>query len=176
MQKIPAIYDTDNDLALAESHSILRYLCQKYNLPEQWYPHSDVAKQAKINEFMDFHHTNTRKCSYLVFHLVVAPLMKVVDPSFHEESVRKTVQGALANFEKIYLKDLNFLGGELPNIGDLLAFHDITFLELIDYDISPFAKIQKWVARMREFPYIKTANEKFEATKAYLKAQKAKQT
>jgi glutathione S-transferase len=158
MQKIPAIYDTDNDLALAESHSILRYLCQKYNLPEQWYPHSDVAKQAKINEFMDFHHTNTRKCSYLVFHLVVAPLMKVVDPSFHEESVRKTVQGAL------------------PNIGDLLAFHDITFLELIDYDISPFAKIQKWVARMREFPYIKTANEKFEATKAYLKAQKAKQS
>ena len=34
MRKVPAIHDTENGLTLAESHSILRYLCLKYNLPE----------------------------------------------------------------------------------------------------------------------------------------------
>lgn len=68
MRKVPAIVDTDNDLALAESHSILKYLAYKFNVPEQWYPRQDYVKQAKINEFLDFHHSNTRKCSFLFFH------------------------------------------------------------------------------------------------------------
>lgn len=49
MKKVPAIVDTDNNLALAESHSILKYLCQKYKVNEQWFPIQDIAKQAKIN-------------------------------------------------------------------------------------------------------------------------------
>jgi len=49
MKKVPAIVDTDNRLCLAESHSILKYLCTKYNLPESWYPRKDYVRQAKIN-------------------------------------------------------------------------------------------------------------------------------
>lgn len=32
MKRVPAIFDTENNLALAESHSILKYLCQKYKV------------------------------------------------------------------------------------------------------------------------------------------------
>jgi glutathione S-transferase len=49
MRKVPAIVDADNNLSLAESHTILRYLCLKYNLPEQWYPRSDLVQQTKLN-------------------------------------------------------------------------------------------------------------------------------
>jgi glutathione S-transferase len=57
------------------------------------------------------------------------------------------------------------LGGENPNIGDLIAFHDITMLEVLDFDYTPYVHIQKWVARLKEFPYIKKANEQFWASK-----------
>lgn len=85
MRKVPAIVDTDNGLVLAESHAILKYLAQKYKLPEQWFPQQDLAKQARINEFLDFHHLNTRKCSYLTFHLAFAPIVKTGDPTFNKE-------------------------------------------------------------------------------------------
>jgi len=49
MRLVPAIHDTDNNFYLAESHSILRYICNKFNLDEQWYPRKDIMKQAKIN-------------------------------------------------------------------------------------------------------------------------------
>jgi glutathione S-transferase len=49
MRKVPAIVDTENSLTLAESHTILRYLCLKYNLSEEWYPQKNLEKQTKIN-------------------------------------------------------------------------------------------------------------------------------
>lgn len=49
MKKVPAILDTENGLALAESHSILKYLAYKYKIPEHWYPREDYVKQAKVN-------------------------------------------------------------------------------------------------------------------------------
>lgn len=46
---MPAIVDTENGLKLVESHSILKYLAQKYQVDEAWYPRADLAKQAKVN-------------------------------------------------------------------------------------------------------------------------------
>lgn len=98
MKKVPAIVDTDNGLCLAESHSILKYLAQKYKIADHWYPREDLAKQAKINEFLDFHHTGTRKCTYLYFHLVLAPVFKFGDPTFNKDYTIKVVRTALKQF------------------------------------------------------------------------------
>ena len=50
MAKVPAIEDTDNGLKLAESHTIIRYLCNKYpNNVGDWYPAQDYVKRAKID-------------------------------------------------------------------------------------------------------------------------------
>ena len=40
---------TNIEFYLIESHSILRYICNKYDLPEQWYPRNNIMKQPKIN-------------------------------------------------------------------------------------------------------------------------------
>ena len=37
----------------------MRYLVQKHQLPDHWYP-SDLEKRAKINEYLDWHHQNLR--------------------------------------------------------------------------------------------------------------------
>lgn len=78
MGKLPAIEDTSNGFRLAESHAIMRYICSKY--PEDignWYPQDNLIKRAKIDEYLDFHHTNTRKCAFLLFHTVFAKNMKL---------------------------------------------------------------------------------------------------
>ena len=73
MKKVPAITDSDNNLQLAESHSIMRYLALKFpDNVNNWYPIKDIARRAKIDEYMDFHHTNTRKCANLIFNSLFA--------------------------------------------------------------------------------------------------------
>ena len=125
---VPAIHDTDNDLCLAESHAILKYLAQKYKVAEEWYPRQDIAKQAKVNEFLDFHHQNTRKCAYLVFHVVFAKALKKGDPTFNKEFTFKVVKSALRNLQDIYLGEKKFIGGEHPCIADLIAIYDVAML------------------------------------------------
>lgn len=58
MKKVPAIVDTENDnFALAESHAIMRYLSRQYTCEEMWYPKNDNQRTAKIDEYLDYHHT-----------------------------------------------------------------------------------------------------------------------
>lgn len=128
----------------------MKYLCQKYKVSEQWFPQEDLAKQAKINQFLDFHHSGTRKCSYLAFHTLFAPITKTGDPTFNSEWTYKVVKASLKNFEQIYLKDNKFLGGENPCIGDLIAFFDITMLEALEFDFSAYPKILKWIGEMKK--------------------------
>ena len=72
MKKVPAIVDTDNGMCLAESHSIMRYLCQKFKLNENWYPSKNLTRMAKIDEYLDFHHLNTRLVAKMVFNTMFA--------------------------------------------------------------------------------------------------------
>ena len=162
MRLVPAIEDTENGLCLAESHAIMRYLCEKFKLEEQWYPRSDLAKQAKVNEYLDFHHQRTRKCSYLAFHLLFAPIIGTGDPSFNEKNARKAVESSLRHLEKVYLTGRAFIGGDKPCIGDLSAFYDVTMLEVLEWDYSPYPLIAKWVTEMRKFEGVVKADEVFQ--------------
>ena len=146
---------------MAESHAILKYLAQKFDLPEQWFPRKDLAKQAKISEFLDFHHLNTRKCSYLAFHLLFAPIVKTGDPTFNKEWTYKVVNIALKNFQEIYLKG-KFVGGDSPCIGDLIAFYDITMLEVLDFDFKKYNTIVRWLGDMRKIKEVVQADVKFQ--------------
>ena len=40
----------------------MKYICAKYKLPDHWYP-IDINKRAKIDEYLSWHHTNTRPAS-----------------------------------------------------------------------------------------------------------------
>jgi len=72
---------------------------------------------------------------------VLHPILKTGDPTFNADWTYKVVKAALRNFQNIYLKDSNYVGGEQPCIGDLIAFYDITMLEVLDFDFGPYQKI-----------------------------------
>ena len=54
---MPAI--TDGTINVYESHTIMRYLHESRECADHWYP-KDLKKRAKIDEYLDWHHSNTR--------------------------------------------------------------------------------------------------------------------
>lgn len=56
------------------SVAIIQYLCNRYDLPEHWYPRKDIKAQAKVNEYLNWQHANTRmNCAMVFRHLVSRP-------------------------------------------------------------------------------------------------------
>lgn len=57
------------------SVAIIQYLCNRYDLPEHWYPRKDIKAQAKVNEYLNWQHANTRmNCAMVFRHLVSRPV------------------------------------------------------------------------------------------------------
>ena len=54
---MPAI--NDDGFVLSECHAILAYLCEKHGWNDLYPP---GEKRAKIQEYLHFHHSNTRHC------------------------------------------------------------------------------------------------------------------
>ena len=47
--RVPTIEDRRNGFVLYESHAILRYLSDSFEVPEHWYPRKDLEIRAKID-------------------------------------------------------------------------------------------------------------------------------
>lgn len=61
------------------------------------------------------------------------------------------------------------MGGDHPCIGDLVAFYDITMLDIVDYDFKKNPLIVKWIAEMRKIKEVVEADVKFQANKEGIK-------
>ena len=140
----------------------MRYLCQKYKLDKKWYPSSnDVVRTAKIDEYLDFHHLNTRLCASWIFNSMFAKKLGIVDPTFSEEKVKKNVEYALKTIQTVYLSKGDYLVGNEPSIADLSAYFEIQFLMLKDYNFAKWEKLNQWMQRVAQIPEIKAIDERF---------------
>jgi glutathione S-transferase len=52
------------------SVAILRYLCRERDVPAHWYP-KDSKQQAKIDEYLEWHHLDTRLNCFTFFQIKV---------------------------------------------------------------------------------------------------------
>jgi glutathione S-transferase len=111
----------------------MKYLCNKYpQYVGDWYPANDYVKRAKIDEYLDFHHTNTRKCALYIFNTLFAKNMGVpTDPQFVKEAAWKDIQRALRLVSNFYLADNKYITGDKPTLADLSAYYEIQFLMLV---------------------------------------------
>ena len=57
--------------------AILQYLAAKFSTPDHWYP-KDAAARAKINEYLCWHHANTREGATGVFVHVVRSVVYLI--------------------------------------------------------------------------------------------------
>lgn len=83
----------------------MRYLSRKSpQNAKNWYPGHDSRKLSQIDEYLDFHHTNTRKCHYFIDNFLFAKNKKGhVDEQYQEKFARKNVDDVLDRIQKYFL-------------------------------------------------------------------------
>ena len=149
---MPAI--NDNGFVLAESHAILAYLCEKHGW-DDLYPSSDPRARAKIQEYLHFHHANTRQGSTLFAAKVRADLRVSVGAV---NSAKRTVENTLRILEEAWLQDgRQFLVGNTATIADISAYtelcqHTVQFSNTAADLFEGRPRVRAWMSRCSQLP------------------------
>ncbi|CAI2380105.1 unnamed protein product [Moneuplotes crassus] len=147
----------DGDFVISESHTILKYLHATRNCADHWYP-SDILKRTKIDEILDWHHTNLREGVHTYI------LRKIVYPMMGKETPEWELKDLLKKFKKsckylnTLLKSSDYLFGKEMTIADLAIFSEFIDYKLHpDFDVSSYPELQKWSERMQSVPEVVNA-------------------
>lgn len=124
MQKVPVM--VDNDFVLTESDAILKYLVNKYDIPEHWYPRQP-ERRARVDEYTAWHQTNTRPHAARIFILeVLLPRMTGSPPEPAKvDRALAELSNTLDKLESMFLKRQPFLCGDDITLADLLAICEL---------------------------------------------------
>lgn len=145
----------DGDLRMTECSAILKYLADKYEMPE--YP-KDLKKRARVNEIMDWFNTGFyRDWAYNMVYPQIFPHHKRPSEDGQKVAVewgRDRAGFWLQVLNDHYLGNGNaFLTGDDITIADYLGAGFVACGELIRYDLSRFPNVQAWLARMKALPH-----------------------
>ena len=164
----------DDGFKLTESSAILKYLAEKFNLPE--YP-KDLKQRAKVNEVMDWLNTNFyREWGYNLCYPQLFPHLK----RRSDEAQAATLEFGKENAKR-WLKLLNdywigpnktYLCGDTITIADYFGAGIVTLGEIIGVDFSPYPNVQRWLAAMKKLPNWGKVNEAFDGLREAVKSQK----
>jgi glutathione S-transferase len=142
--------------AVGESCAIMAYLSNKHGL-EQFYP-SDPGRRAMIDNAM-FYLIGTvyplvARATYpaLAFGQYPGEVATSEADDEMKEKARKDAEEALAEplevYNKFFLADQPFIGGDHPSIADIRFAATLEFLRAIDYDLPQWA--EDYMARMED--------------------------
>ena len=141
--KVPAVIE-QNGYILFESSTILRYLCNTRDVPDHWYP-KDPQKRAQVDLFFDWYQVGSRMIAR--YYVSKNPLM-YRNMVLNSEEVKKESDNALAELERVFLRDRKFLAGDEISLADIQMLFFFGQMEVVGYDISKFTKLVEWKNRM----------------------------
>ena len=144
----------DGDLKLTESSAILKYLADKYDMPE--YP-KDLKARAKVNEVMDWVNTNFyRDWGYNLAYPQLFPHHQ--RPS---DEGQKTTLNWGRDRSAFWLQVMNdywlghgkdWLAGDKITIADYLAGSIVALGEMIRVDLGKYPHVRAWLDRVKARP------------------------
>lgn len=163
--QVPTI--DDNGFTLYEMSAILTYLAEKHAWSDL-YP-EDIETRARINQYLNFHHTTTRLAT---FQLMGPHVTIIFGPAFGEGSLdplmvdtimairnsdKKLKVGQEAFSKQIrlieegyFFNDAPFVcGTQQPTLADIACYEELsqlTWANLFKYDAYP--KIEAWLKAM----------------------------
>ncbi|XP_060083378.1 glutathione S-transferase theta-1-like [Ylistrum balloti] len=156
----------DDGFVLTESVAILKYLALKHNVPDHWYPRSDLQAQARVDEYMNYQHLNTRyNCGMIFQQLVIIPrAMRAPVQWPMVENARNRLETVISQLDSYFLKgNKPFLCGSDISVADLLGVCELMQLyascEENIYESN--AVVKAWVDRVKErtAPYFEESNK-----------------
>ena len=157
---IPAIDDAG--LILWESNAILIYLAEKHGWTDIW--PTDLLARARVNQYLHFHHRNTRELVAVWSRTLWPSLFDIADPD--ENWFRRNTFPAMENNAEIVRNTLEivdgmlaadpFLAGTTYTIADICAYEELgqnqaKYANCIDY--NPYPNIQRWFLKMEQLPF-----------------------
>jgi glutathione S-transferase len=163
----------DGDFRLTESSAILKYLADRFNLPE--YP-KDLKQRARVNEVMDWTNTNFyRDWGYGLIYPQIFPHHR--RPG--DEAQRVTVEWGQGNSRRwLEVLDRHWLGhgnayltGERITIADYFASGIVTLGEVVRCDFAKYPNVAAWLQRMMSLKSWQSVNEAFYGFAGSLKDQ-----
>ncbi|KAK3084103.1 hypothetical protein FSP39_008224 [Pinctada imbricata] len=149
-QRVPTI--DDGGFVLTESIAILRYLSEKHNIPDHWFPRKDIVKQARHDEYLHWQHWNIRLNGSMVFqHLVVIPraTRSTVDRK-QVEKFSKATKSSVNHIDSYFLNGKNYLCGEKISVADLLGLCELQQLNACCMEklYEDNENVRQWVKRV----------------------------
>ncbi|HSM40432.1 MAG TPA: glutathione S-transferase family protein [Afifellaceae bacterium] len=163
----------DGDLRLTESSAILKYLADRFDLPE--YP-KELKTRAMVNEAMDWFNTNFyRDWGYNLCYPQLYPHHR--RPS--EEGQQATLQWG-AEKSAFWLQVLNdhwlgrgtaYLVGDRITIADYLGAGITALGEMVRYDFGKYPNVRAWLDRVESLENWSKVSESIDGYAASLKDQ-----
>lgn len=157
---IPAI--DDDGVVLWESHAILIYLCEKHGWHDLW--PDDLAARARVNQYLHFHHRNTRELVIQWSRTLWPSVFGIRDPD--AAWLRRNTFPGLQNNAEICQQTLHIIDAQLaahdfiaasatPTIADISAYEELgqnqaKYANCTDYTSYPH--IQRWLRAMEQLP------------------------
>ncbi|KAJ1531003.1 hypothetical protein ONE63_005835 [Megalurothrips usitatus] len=160
--RVPAI--DDDGFKLSESVAIVRYVANKYGVPNNWYP-KDLKGQAVVDEFLEWHHLDLRLgCAMYFQSKLLIPMMTGKPPSDKAvQMYENRMNSSLDNIENMWLGDGRpFLTGHQISIADLFAASEIEQTIFGGHDpTKDRPKLGAWLERVRRDlnPHYATAHK-----------------
>ena len=162
---IPAI--DDDGTVLWESHAILIYLCEKHGWTDLW--PAEPEARARVNQYLHFHHRNTRELVVQWSRAIWPAVFDVADPD-EAWFERNTFPGLRNNAQVVentlqiidgMLRESAFLAGPTVTLADVSAYEELgqnqaKYANCTDY--GPYPDIRRWLVDMERLPYYQEAH------------------
>ncbi|CAD8059353.1 unnamed protein product [Paramecium primaurelia] len=156
LQQLPLLQD--GDFTVAESHNIMRYIIKQRNISTNLYPLTDIRQQTRIDQYLDYHHTNTRRCLHLYHSVLISPIKgeKVIPEVLEKE--KQDVAKVFQYFESNWLKGRNYICGDQATLADISACCEMMQLDLIKFDFQKYPITNAWLNRVIRIPEVYQAH------------------
>lgn len=160
LPSIKIVEENGEEFILYESCAILRFLSQKYQTPCHWYNRGNIKRKALIDQYLDWHHSNTRViCSGTFFPEFVIPLLEKQGIQIKDkpESQRKNLPKLLSYLNSV-LEKTKFIIDDEITIADLMLYEELVQLLAINYDYSNYKALNNYINLLSEIHEIKETN------------------
>lgn len=159
---VPAIKLVDSnkkEFTLSESHAIIRFLSVYYLIEEKWYPRQNLYRKALIDQYLDYHHMNTRFVfSNKFFKTFYGPILEKKGKKPRGYDVDERLPQILTHFDTLLGKQ-KFIVDDIISVADLLFTCEANQLQLIRYDISKYSNVENYLKNMNDLAEMKEVNE-----------------
>ncbi|KAL4491377.1 hypothetical protein ABPG72_008033 [Tetrahymena utriculariae] len=162
--KVPAISDRSENgeiFNLFESHTIMRYLADRYN-KSKLYPKDNIQLRALTNSYLDWHHTNTRKCGVYLFDVYSSSVLGI-QPKNNIELLYAEIEAILKFIDQFWLLEgkNKFIANNIQlTIADISCYCEVSQMIIDSYDFkNKTPNLYNWMKRMEEIPEIQQTHK-----------------